>query len=171
MTQELFYSVFLTAAGWMGVLGSDLGLRRVILPQPSEAAVNQLLSISLEPATLSINHFLDLTERFLAYFSGCKVDFPDRLDLSGATSFQRQVWQAARIIPYGQTRSYAWVAAQSGNPGAARASGQALGKNILPIIIPCHRVVASNGGIGGFSAGMKMKRFLISLEGVKIGNC
>jgi methylated-DNA-[protein]-cysteine S-methyltransferase len=169
MAQELYFSVFLTAAGWMGLLGSTGGLRRVILPCKSEQEARHLLGNDLNQAALSPEHFKGVIERLQAYFSGCKVDFPDRLDLSVATPFQRRVWLATRLIPYGQTRSYQWVASQSGKPGAARAVGQALAKNPLPIIIPCHRVLASDGGPGGFSGGVEMKKFLLKLEGYPIG--
>jgi len=90
--------------------------------------------------------------------------FPDRLDLSGATPFQRMVWEATRLIPYGETRSYAWVAGQVNKPGAARAVGQALGRNPLPIIIPCHRVIRGDGSLGGFSNGLEVKERLLHLE-------
>lgn len=113
-------------------------------------------------------------EQLTAYFIGCPVYFPDELDLSRATPFQRRVWQAARLIPYGQTRSYAWVAGQAGAPLAARAVGQALGMNPLPVIIPCHRVLASDGAMGGFTGGLEMKQRLLALEreGIsKAGSC
>ena len=103
-------------------------------------------------------------ERLKTYFSGYKVTFPDKLDLSGATPFQRKVWEITTIIPYGETRSYAWVAEQMGKSGAARAVGQALGTNPLPIIIPCHRVIASDGKLCGFGGGVERKRYLLSLE-------
>jgi methylated-DNA-[protein]-cysteine S-methyltransferase len=164
MTQELIYAVFKTAAGWAGILGSSAGLLRATLPQPSEQEVYRLLGSGLGHATMSLRPLEDLIGRFQAYFSGQRVDFPDKLDLSGATPFQCDVWQAARLIPYGQTRTYAWLAAQVGNPGAARAVGQALGRNPLPIIVPCHRVVSNSGSLGGFSGGLEMKRFLLTLE-------
>jgi methylated-DNA-[protein]-cysteine S-methyltransferase len=103
-------------------------------------------------------------ERLRAYFAGHRADFPDRLDLSTATTFQRKAWEATRLIPYGETRSYKWVAEQIETPASARAAGQALGRNPLPIIIPCHRVLASNGGLGGFSGGLEMKKRLLRLE-------
>jgi len=112
-------------------------------------------------AEVSPQRFQDLAERLRAYYAGHKVDFPDELDLSTATSFQREVWEATRLIPYGETRSYKWVAAK---PKAVRAVGQALGKNPLPVIIPCHRVLASNGGLGGFGGGLDTKRFLLQME-------
>ncbi len=160
----MFYVVFDTAAGWVGILGSARGLRRATLPQQTEWAVYSLLGDSLKNATASPQWFADLIDRYRAYFSGCQADFPDVLDLTNATPFQRAVWQAARGIPYGQTRSYAWVASQTGNPKAARAVGQALARNPLPIIIPCHRVLSQDGGLSGFSGGLKMKRFLLRLE-------
>jgi methylated-DNA-[protein]-cysteine S-methyltransferase len=168
MNQELFYAVFKTVAGWVGVLGSSAGLLRTTLPQPSECEVYPLLGNDLGRATPSPHHFEGLTRRFQAYFYGQRVDFPDELDLSGATPFQCSVWQAARLIPYGQTRSYAWLAGRVGNPGAPRAVGQALARNPLPIIIPCHRVLASNGRLGGFGGGIGMKQFLLQLEGVSV---
>ena len=164
MIQELFYTIFKTTAGWAGILGSTAGLLCTTLPQPSEREAYRLLGNGLSQATMSLHLFEDLIGRFQAYFSGQRVDFPDMLDFSGATTFQCEVWQAARLIPYGQTRTYAWLAAQVGNPGAARAVGQALGRNPLPIIIPCHRVLASNGGLGGFSGRLEMKKYLLQLE-------
>jgi len=170
MIQELFYTIFKTTAGWAGILGSTAGLLCTALPQPSEREAYRLLGNGLSQATMSPRPFEDLIGRFQAYFSGQRVDFPDKLDLSGATPFQGEVWQAARHIPYGQTRTYAWLAAQVGNPGAVRAVGQALGRNPLPIIIPCHRVLASDGGLGGFSGGLEMKRLLLTLEKVLFAN-
>lgn len=111
--------------------------------------------------------FTDLIERLQAYFNGNKITFMnDKLDLSAATPFQVKVWEITRLIPYGETRNYRWVAEQIGRPAAARAVGQALAKNPLPIIIPCHRVVASDGKPGGYSGGLEMKRDLLRLEGV-----
>ena len=164
MHQQLFYSVFKTAAGWVGILGSSAGLTRITLPESSEKEAVSLLGDNLSKANLSPQFFEDLMIRFQSYFSGRRADFSYKLDLSEATSFQRQVWEVARRIPYGQTRSYAWVAGEIGKPEAARAVGQALGKNPLPIIIPCHRVLASSGGLGGFSGGLEMKKYLLTLE-------
>jgi methylated-DNA-[protein]-cysteine S-methyltransferase len=162
MTQELFSDVFITAAGWVGLLGSPAGLRKVILPRETERQVHELLGSN---AIQESDFFADLIRRFKAYFNGRRVEFPDKLDLSGATPFQREVWQATRLIPYGETRSYTWVAGWIGKSKAARAVGQALGRNPLPVIIPCHRVLAGDGGIGGFGGGIEMKRFLLRLEG------
>ena len=164
MSQESFYTVFKTSSGWVGILGSSAGLRRTTLPQPSENEAKKSLGNDISGATLAAHRFEGLIKRFQSYFSGQRVDFPDELDYSGATSFQRGIWEAARQIPYGQTRSYGWVARQAGKPGAARAAGQALGRNPLPVIVPCHRVLAGDGGLGGFSGGLEMKKFLLTLE-------
>ena len=150
--------------GWIGISGSTKGLLSITLPQPSVHEVHLLLGDSVSRAIWSPQLFDDLMERLKAYFSGHRITFPDKLDLSRATHFQREVWEKTRLIPYGETRSYTWVAEQIKKPRAVRAVGQALGKNPLPIIIPCHRVVASDGKLGGFSGGVEMKRHLLSLE-------
>jgi methylated-DNA-[protein]-cysteine S-methyltransferase len=168
VTQELSFFVFQTDAGWMSVLGSATGLRHITLPHKTEREVYERLGDRLDKAVLSPDRFEDLVGQFRAYISGHHVDFPDKLDFSRATSFQRAVWQAARGIPYGQTRSYGWLAGQIGKPEAARAVGQALGKNPLPIIIPCHRVLAGDGGLGGFTGGLEMKQYLLSLENASL---
>ncbi len=161
---ELKYITFETDMGWVGILGSTKGLLSTTLPQPSAQEVRQLLGDRVNYATRSPHRFEDLMERLRAYFDGHQVAFPDELDLSGATPFQHKVWEVTRLIPYGKTRSYLWVAEQIKRPGAARAVGQALSRNPLPIIVPCHRVIASDGRPGGFSGGVEMKRRLLSLE-------
>lgn len=161
---RLYYAVFATAAGWCGVAGSDGGLRRTVLPQPDRDEAELLITEGLDGAVAEPGCFADFIRRFTAYFEGQAADFPDKIDLSGSTLFQKEVWRAARLIPCGQTRTYAWLAGQIGWPGAARAVGQALGRNPLPVVIPCHRVLAAGGGLGGFTGGLAMKRFLLGLE-------
>lgn len=164
MTGELRYITFNTNVGWLGILGSAKGLLRTTLPQHSAQEARHQLGDNVNQAIWSPHRFEDLVKRLKIYFSGHRVAFPDELDLSIATPFQCEVWEATRLIPYGETRSYAWVAEQMGKPKAVRAVGQALGKNPLPIIIPCHRVITSDGKLGGFSEGLEMKRFLLHLE-------
>jgi methylated-DNA-[protein]-cysteine S-methyltransferase len=159
----MYYAVFETIAGWVGIEGSVKGLRRATLPLRTEQAVCRTLGIDPKSAAPS-GRLDDLVGRYRAYFSGHYMEFPDKLDLEEATPFRRAVWQATRRIPFGQTRSYAWVANRIGNARAVRAVGQALAANPLPVIVPCHRVLASNGGLGGFSGGLDMKRFLLKLE-------
>jgi methylated-DNA-[protein]-cysteine S-methyltransferase len=164
MTRELRYIIFNTNMGWVGILGSDKGLLRTTLPQHSAQEARRLLGNGVNHAVRSHNLFDGLMERFRVYLSGDRITFPDELDLSGATPFQRKVWEITKLIPYGETRSYTWVAEQVNKPRAARAVGQALARNPLPIIIPCHRVITTNGKLGGFSGGVETKRRLLHLE-------
>jgi len=150
--------------GWVGILSSANGLLRTTLPQHSAQQVHQLLGESIDYAIWSPDSFEDLKERFRIYFSGHKATFSDELDLSQATVFQREVWEMTRLIPYGETRSYTWLAKQIKKPRAVRAVGQALARNPLPIIIPCHRVVAGDGKLSGYGGGVEMKRHLLHLE-------
>jgi len=164
MSGKAKYIIFKTDTGWVGILASSRGLLAVTLPQPSAEAARQLLGTRVNAATWAPDGFSDLIQRLQAYYRGRRVSFADKLDLTGATPFQRAVWTAAQHIPYGETRSYRWVAERIGKPQAARAVGQALGRNPLAIIVPCHRVVASDGGLGGFGGGLKMKQYLLWLE-------
>jgi methylated-DNA-[protein]-cysteine S-methyltransferase len=99
------------------------------------------------------------------YFSGKRTRFDLPVDLDG-TPFQKEVWLALADIPYGETVSYAELANMVGRPNAYRAVGQANGANPVPIVLPCHRVVASGGGIGGYGGGLDLKRRLLAIEGV-----
>ena len=164
MTQQLNYIIYKTDMSRVGMLASTKGLLGITIPQRSAQEARQLLGDSVNRATCSLRLFDDLMERLKVYFSGHRITFPDTLDLSQATHFQREVWEITRRIPYSETRSYAWVAEQIKKPRAMRAVGQALSKNPLPVIVPCHRVVASDGKLGGFSGGVEMKRHLLSLE-------
>jgi methylated-DNA-[protein]-cysteine S-methyltransferase len=110
-----------------------------------------------------------LARELAEYFAGERREFTVPL-LPEGTRFQREVWDALRRIPCGETRSYGQLARELGRPGAARAVGQANGRNPLPILIPCHRVLASDGGIGGYlgdwseGRGIALKRWLLELE-------
>lgn len=98
-----------------------------------------------------------------AYFAGELTDFDLELEPAG-TPFQRKVWMALRAIPYGQTVTYGQLAAGLGAPGSSRAVGLANGKNPISIVVPCHRVVGSDGGLTGYGGGLPRKRFLLDLE-------
>ena len=101
------------------------------------------------------------------YLKGQPVDFDVDVDLSDLPEFTQKVLEELRRIPYGETRSYASIAALTGCPKGSRAIGQAVKRNPVPIIIPCHRVVRHNGSLGGFSLGEKIKKRLLFLEGVQ----
>jgi methylated-DNA-[protein]-cysteine S-methyltransferase len=98
-----------------------------------------------------------------AYFAGDRTEFDLDLELGG-TDFQRRVWSALLTIPYGQTRSYGQIADQIGAPSASRAVGLANGRNPISIIVPCHRVIGSNGSLTGYGGGLDRKRALLDLE-------
>jgi len=97
------------------------------------------------------------------YFGGERERFDLPLSFAG-TTFQQQVWQALLSIPFGETRSYAQIAAQIGNPTAVRAVGAANGRNPISIIAPCHRVIGAAGALTGFAGGLEAKRYLLNLE-------
>ena len=164
MREELKYITFNSDGGWLGILGSAKGLLCVTLPQRSAQEAHQLLGDRVNHAAWSPHLFDDLIQRLRIYFGAGKAVFPDELDLFGATAFQREVWGITRLIPYGEVRSYTRVAEQIGKPRAVRAVGQALARNPLPVIIPCHRVVASDGRLSGYSGGLEMKKYLLHLE-------
>lgn len=102
-------------------------------------------------------------EQLRAYFAGELRDFNLTLDLQG-TGFQRRVWSELRNIPYGETRSYSFVARTIGLPKAVRAVGAANGRNPIPIVVPCHRVIGAGGSLVGYGGGLPLKRFLLDLE-------
>jgi methylated-DNA-[protein]-cysteine S-methyltransferase len=165
----LRYTVFNTNQGWIGCLSSPAGLKKTTLPQPSPQRAIEMLDGTTEQAIWSPDSFVDIIPLITMYFSGKQPGFFCELDYGRATPFQRNVWEATRAIPYGETRSYGWVADRIGKPAAVRAVGQALGKNPLPIIVPCHRVIASDGSLCGFGGGLEMKRNLLRLEGSTSG--
>ena len=117
-----------------------------------------------EPAD---NAFADAVEQLEAYFAGERTEFALQLDLVG-TAFQRRVWAALLTIPYGETRSYGEIARQIGSPGAFRAVGLANGHNPIGIIVPCHRVIGSNGNLTGYGGGIDKKRALLEMEKARV---
>ena len=110
--------------------------------------------------------FAEARKQLSAYFSGQLKQFELELAPSG-TAFQLQVWQALQAIPYGETCSYRDIAERIDRPRAVRAVGHANGRNPLPVIVPCHRVIGSNGALTGFGGGLPTKTFLLNLEGAR----
>lgn len=105
-------------------------------------------------------------EQVEEYFAGERTRFDIPLEIDG-TDFQKDVWRVLRMIPFGETWSYGQVAKELGNPGASRAVGAANGANVLPLIIPCHRVIGSNGTLTGFGGGLDTKKWLLDFERVQ----
>lgn len=106
----------------------------------------------------------DTCKQLDEYFSGERTDFTVPLDLRHGTEFQKRCWEILTQIPYGETRSYLQVAQAAGRPAASRAVGQANHHNPIPIIIPCHRVINTDGGLGGYGGGLDVKEHLLAME-------
>ena len=158
--------MFKSRWGWMGVAESERGLAAIVLPQPSKAAVASGLGLKAAPVQRASSATLrQARKQLVEYLTGRRTSFDLPLDLSRGTAFQRRVWNALRAIPYGQLWSYRGLASRVGGVQYARAVGGAVGANPLPIVLPCHRVIAQDASIGGFSCGLQAKRRLLALEG------
>ena len=166
------YTCFESSFGWVGVAKSDQGLTRVTFGAPTEIAIKGRLrngshgKRGLYPLTRNSldPELLKAAELLTKYFNGVPVDFDIKLDLGTGTPFQRRVWETALRIPYGTVQSYGWIAQEIDSPNAMRAVGGAMGANPLAIIVPCHRVVRSDGGLGGYAGGLHWKRKLLAME-------
>ena len=158
-----------TRLGRMHVVVREGKVRRIVLP--GHDVVPQLTEAGLErPSGRDMAVLERAAWQLQEYTDGRRRAFDLPIAPEG-TDFQKAVWAALETIPYGETRSYADIAATIGKPGAARAVGQANGVNPLPLVVPCHRVIAADGGLGGYmgdwgdGAGLVMKRHLLDLEG------
>lgn len=158
------YTLLDTELGQIGLVGSGVGLRRIVLPRPVKGALLKWIMEGYPGAITDPTLFGDLPQRLKSYLEGERVSFDDELDLADTSLFRRAVWEATRAIPYGQTRSYGEVARRIGKPGASRAVGQALAKNPLPIVVPCHRVIGKDGDLTGFEGGLELKKSLLQIE-------
>ena len=151
--------------GWMVLLGGEDGLKRASLkPTPQEAIED--MGMDLDGAEDAPAAFTEVVECLHRYAAGDRTALDEiGLDFSGITPFFSAAWNACRSIPAGETRSYAWLAAEAGSPLAMRAAGQAMARNRFSLIIPCHRVIASNGGLGGYGGGgLRVKAWLLQME-------
>ena len=158
--------IFKSCWGWMGVAASDRGVAGIVLPRASRSAVAEDLRIEAGSSNVPPSDTLRRARRQLTeYLAGTRTSFDLPLDFSRGTAFQRRVWKTLRAIPYGELWSYRGLASRVGGVQYARAVGGAVGANPLPIMVPCHRVIAQNATIGGFSSGLPAKRRLLALEG------
>ena len=151
--------------GWMILLAGERGLKRASLkPSPQEAVED--LGTELDGAEDDSRIFDGIINCLHRYSAGEMAALDDiELDLSGVTPFFSSAWKACRSIPPGETRSYAWLAAEAGSPLAMRAAGQSMARNRFSLIIPCHRVIASDGGLGGYGGGgLRVKARLLQME-------
>ena len=161
------YDVFETPWGWMAVAGSERGIRCCSLPEatPERALEHVTATLRTEPLEHAPGAYEHFHHQLESYFHGERTDWDVDLDLDGATAFFQRAWDACRSIPLGETRTYAWLAREAGRPQAPRAAGQAMARNRIPIVIPCHRVIGSDGGLHGFAGpGLPMKARLLELE-------
>lgn len=159
--------VFKTAWGYFGLCGADEGVRYSSLPVRDRDTALGLITARPADSRYDTGIFRQLQEHVKAYFEGVYVDFSDvALDLTDVSAFRRRALAACRRIEYGKTASYARLASLAGSPRAARAAGSVMAANPLPLIIPCHRIVRSDGSVGCFSAvgGTEMKRRLLAME-------
>ena len=145
--------LFDTPLGWMGLAEEDGAIIRLYLPNTPTPRV-----MPRETPLLAEGR-----RQLMEYLAGERSAFDLPLRLQG-TDFQRQVWEALRAIPYGETRSYGQLAAALGRPKAGRAVGMANHNNPIPILVPCHRVVGANGSLTGYAGGVDLKQRLLELE-------
>ncbi len=149
------------------LVASQRGLSLLALPHDRENVVSEFLKAHpARQASENSRQLAPYLEQLDAYFSAERTAFDLPVAILSGTAFQRRVWQALRQIPYGQTRSYAEVATLIEHPRAYRAVGTAVSQNPVSIVIPCHRVIGSNGTLTGFAGGLELKQHLLHLEGV-----
>jgi methylated-DNA-[protein]-cysteine S-methyltransferase len=160
-------ALFPSALGWSAVFGTGSVLKCLTFGHPSEATAWRALEKAVGRRLESGRWNEPLVERLQAFASGQRDDFLDvPIDPGPAPEFRRRVIRACRKIPYGRTLTYGQLAARCGSPAAARAVGRCMAANRIPLVIPCHRVVAADGTLGGYSApgGIELKRRLLALE-------
>ncbi len=151
--------------GGMRLAATQGGLAYVELPHASGRGLDGWLRCRVPDATVKQGFVPNqvAAKQIVEYLEGKRLDFDLELDLLG-TPFQRKVWQALLEIPYGETRSYREIATRIGRPNAVRAVGTANGSNPLSLVVPCHRVINSGGGLGGYGGGLALKRRLLAME-------
>jgi methylated-DNA-[protein]-cysteine S-methyltransferase len=171
----LAFALFDTPLGTCGVAWSDAGITSLLLPAADEWRTRAALrrrhaSASEQTPTPTVQAAIDAITALLGGESRDLIDVP--IDLSGVPDFHRRVYEQSRRIGPGHTCTYGELAATLGDPGAARAVGQALGANPVAVIVPCHRVLAAGGRPGGFSApgGLDTKRRLLEIERARFGD-
>ena len=173
-------AVFPTQCGWFGLLGNGNQVQALTIGHSSADEVRRRIGQLLPRNSDESSEIEDedwspqLRRQLERYASGDKIGFTDvDVVLPGTTPFQQRVLALTRQIEYGHVLSYGELAREAGRPGAARAVGNVMASNRIPIIIPCHRVVAAGGGWGGFSApqGVSLKQHLLEMEGATLATC
>lgn len=152
-----------TPVGVLRVTASERGVTAIERVSRASVASRAKVSPRTQVSPRAARHADTAVRQLREYFAGTRRKFTVPLHLDG-TEFQQQAWAAMRNIRYGHTLSYAQQARAIGKPKAVRAVGSANGANPVPIIVPCHRVIASDGSLGGYALGLTMKRYLLALE-------
>ncbi|MHB8926503.1 MAG: methylated-DNA--[protein]-cysteine S-methyltransferase [Bacillota bacterium] len=165
---DLRWTAFDAGGGWQAAVRSGRGLRYLTLPRKGRREAVDEVRRLYPTATEDPGAFGDLVADLRRYFAGERVDLSRQATDLEVTVFQRRVLEACADIPYGSTNTYAELAATVGRPGAARAVGQVMAANPVPLVLPCHRVLATGGGLGGFGGGLPMKRWLLDMEAGKV---
>jgi len=152
--------------GSLRVAATDVGVVKVSFPGGARSDFSAWLAhhVSGAERVRELAALDEAVSELRAYFDGRLREFKVRLDLRGGTEFQVNVWRCLAQIPYGETWTYGELASRVGRPGASRAVGAAIGANPLSLILPCHRVVAAGGKLGGFGGGLDAKRRLLAFE-------
>lgn len=166
-SEDMYYAAWTTAWGPIGAIAGENGLRRIVLPHYTLQELRELLAWEHPGAQCDEGPFEDFIELSRAYFNAQQPDFsPLVCDLPPEGKFSGKVLRACRGIPYGRTMSYSQIARAIKAQDAARAVAGALGRNPLPLVVPCHRVTYADGSVGGFSApgGVKLKARMLTLE-------
>jgi methylated-DNA-[protein]-cysteine S-methyltransferase len=162
---DVAYTTVDSPVGDLLVASTKRGLVRISFPTEEPELVVEELSAMLSPRVLEAPARLDEVRRELEeYFEGRRTHFEIPVDMALTRGFTRKVLQATARIPFGSVSTYRDVARRAGNDRAYRAAGNALGSNPIPIVVPCHRVLHSSGGLGGYGGGLDVKRFLLQLE-------
>ena len=157
--------VFRTPWGWIEITTSRKGVTSITWSRSNRWTDRKAPPAQASDGNETSSTFLsEAKTQLVEYLAGERREFSIPIDMSGGSAFQRRVWRAILKIPYGRVQSYQWVAARVGGKQYARAVGMALGSNPVPIIVPCHRIVAHDGSLGGFTGGLPMKRRLLKLE-------
>ena len=163
------YNIFITSWGWVSFAADQDGVRLLILPEKNreDVVAETEKMASLVNSVEKNEPCVELVKKIEDYFKGDKVDFSNtQVNLKRYSAFQKKILQTVKKIPYGETRSYKEVAEISGYPKAYRSVGTTMKHNSIPLIIPCHRVIKSDGNLGGFSAkgGINLKKRMLNLE-------
>ena len=170
--EPLRFDIFETELGWVAAVASEIGVVRMSLPESTLERARDHVMPEIGQAELSPETMDDLRAAVPAYCAGAEVDLSEfPIDTSDASPFFAKAWDSCRSIPPGETRSYAWLADAAGSPRGARVAGQAMARNRVALLVPCHRVIAADGGLGGFGGGqgLSMKTRLLRLEEGRAG--